>query len=332
MNILSYKTLASYEEISLQIIKSILRLNKSSLVLNQAISLSIKKGEEEVVERISIAKKLVGEGASSIRAFHSANMLTDSTFLYLENFAEKNALSESIVTDYIESNEFKKKVYRAMMTAMMSPIALILMMAGVGVNLSSIFVPFAEEVNKAWELPSYWWAYKFISEHPILGFFTIGGISFSLLLIMSYIMFKKTGSYEFRLYLMASSVKAQRSINVPYTKIFEDLSSIEKDAKVAEILMELKEESSRKSILHALDPLTLNLGLTQSLILVGTIQRNEEGKAWQYLRDSMYEKSTLKFETLQNMLPSIGKILLFVILSFSLVPVGVALGKLISQM
>jgi len=312
------------QEFALEVLATILQTGKPQKVLNEVIERLNRSGERELAEKFGYAKNVYTE-TNPVEAFYRADLITDEVYRYLSVVQQKGGLTAHFVKQVIQDLRDRGKATKETFSLLIMPAIYILLSGIIGVQIGGQFMNLLKTMNPDMEIPAFLFPHEFAMNHPFLAFLFLVGILFVILIGGTLFALRKIGYKELKLYQIASVVEVLRRQKVPYSETFFFIASSEKDKKYRELEELIAFEAQRLSALEALSPLLELLPIQVSLIFSSFIERNDEIAGWHYLKETMREIFNSKLNTLKNIVPIVGLLLVAFIVIYALAPLAVAI-------
>lgn len=319
-------------DIGLELIKTILQIGKPDYIIDKAIEKAIRSKDSKLASKLNTAKFYISNGYPLVDAFYFSELLDDETYRYLNAVSSKSTLEANFIQDYLDEYRERKALLKQMLSLFVLPIVYVIMASIMGVIITTQFMNVIKNTVKPSDLPSWASIHLFISKHPFISVLLMIVISLVIVFSLLVLVLKHTGYKEMKLYSLASIVSSLRRQRIPYSDIFRMLATQEKDKNLKNLYYYVAEEVERNKISDALLPFYEMLPLTTTLVFQNLLDKGAETEAWQFLKKEEKEKFKNKIDTIKNISPMLGYIIVALIIIFSLLPLLIAIQSLIKNL
>jgi hypothetical protein len=290
-----------------------------------------RKGKRKLAEKFMYLKQIYLE-ESPVDAFYRADLIDEDTYRFLLVVQNKGGLTANLIKILIDSIEERQKAMKETLFLLAMPLLYIFLASVIGVLFSSNFVDVLLNIVDRNSLPPLILPHLFIKEHPFIAFLIIFIVSLAAIFGLLFLLFKKAGYLQLKMYQLATIASILRRQNIPYSEIFSFLSSAERDKKLREIYTFLAEEVKKLPVAEAISDLLEMLPFSIALIFSSQLERGEEISGWEYLKEEMRKAFLLRLQTLKTVIPNIGFAILAIIILFSISPLFVAIKVLMKML
>ncbi len=321
------------EAFVLELITSIIETKKPKSTIEAVIALANKKGDYKLATKLQDTLSFIEQGKTYIDSFYYSNMLTEETYSIFKLADEKKALNKDMIVERIDDKENMRKIDKLISSSLTQPFVLIFFAVGANIFIVTRMIPILNSFYKDGhtQAPLYLEPFVFANEHPFVGFFILLGIMYMLLFVIIFLIKNKTGRAEMELYRMSTTIKNLKNIGLSYEQIFMQLYESEKNRKMTQIYYDIYSSVSSLSILESLEPIFNKLPISTAVIMFDKIAKNDDVQAWNFAKNRLKEETYSKIETFSKMLPFVGYVFIFLVISIAIIPIGALVQKALSM-
>ena len=321
------------EAFVLELITSIIETKKPKTTIEAIVALANKKGDFRLATKLQDVLSFIEQGKTYIDSFYYSDMLTEETYSIFRLADEKSALNKDMILERIDDKENIRKIDKLISSSLIQPFVLIFFAVGANIFIVTRMIPILISFYKDDHTspPSYLEPFIFANSHPIIGFFILLSIMYAMLFIIIFLIKNKTGRLEMTLYRMSSTIKNLKNIGLGYEQIFLQMYESEKDKKVAQMYYEIYFSVSKLSVVESLEPIFDKVPISTAVIIFDKISKNDDVQAWHFAKTRLKEETFSKIESFSRMLPFVGYIFIFLVISIAIVPIGTLVQKALSM-
>ena len=318
------------EEVSLQILQSILETNNPIEILDQISNFLYTKNKKKLAELFENAKNDIEfEAKDILDSFYENYLITERTYRDLKSIEQLSTLDYKTIENLISQREEEKKFSNKI---------LFIILKTIGMSLFTLLIALPSLIEtKKLELPAlrgdiFEGVYRFIILNPVAGIPTVVIIVFLLVYFTIDFVSKRIIEGTDALFRFVNYVTFFREAKIPYSVILNKyIESFPKDAKKLPI-QDILEVIDYESANEAFTPLINKLPINESVVAREKIG-SESGDidAWRFLKNRIFERLNLKFASLEKMSNSLYYLFLILILLFAFYPLGLVMMSILNK-
>ncbi len=321
------------EPFVLELITSIIETKKPKSTIEAVISFAQQKNDHKLATKLQEVISFIDLGETYIDSFYFANMLTDETYSIFNLADAKKALNRDMIVERVNDKETLRQIAKMISSTMLQPFILIFFAVGANIFVVTKFIPILKSFYKQDHMqpPTDMQPFIFAYYHPFLGFLALLAIMYVLIFILIHVIKSKTGQQELALYKMSMTIKNLKNIGLSYEQIFLEMYESEKNKKMAYIFYDIYVTVSQSSITQALEPIFEKLPITLAVVIFEKISKNDDIQAWEFAKIRLKEESFAKVETFAKILPFVGQVSIFLVISIAMIPIGALFSMAMSM-
>ena len=313
------------EEFALEVLISVLKTGRGKKVLDDVVEHLLQREMKRLAEDFAYVRNVYDE-KNPVDAFYSAGLLSEETYAQLKIAERKGNLTSSFVSKVLEELRREKGAWGKILKGLSTPLFYTFLASVVLVTMVPNTVTILEKLAPD-RVPR---IYTFISEHPLLSFFTVFFLSTASVIGIAYLLFIKSTRVPLKLYRLARIGHLLRLQKVSYAEIFSFLSEFERDRFFKALWEDLSLRSRNLPISEALQFMGELLPVTVYLTFIYQLRRGEELSAWEYLKGELEKILENRYGFLSTALPALGFGVLILILLFAILPMFSGIFAIVS--